>query len=439
VRIHTTLTARLAAIALLVGATMALSGASADAASCATPVEKAACEIIAAKDRANRAAQAWVDAETKLDDLNVRLTTLGDEATALQVEVDAMQVGVEELALQRFLDAGAGAGLFTGLEGPTEQVEAEALGRFATNTAETSIDSYQSAKAELDARLIELDAVRADTEQAKATYDVMRQRALDDVAAYKKAYEKAVKDEQVRRALEAQEAERKRIAKQKAEQDAAEAARVAEVQRQQAAVARPQPGGGGSSNNSGGSSSGGGSSNGGGTGGSGGSSSSGGGTGGGSSGGGGGTVDGGNSGGGSGNSGGSGGAYVADINCPVDGPNAFGDTWGAPRSGGRRHEGVDMISPTGTHLIAVTSGYVQFKQTPLGGSSVWLNGNDGNRYYYAHLSEFEGESRNVERGELIGYVGDSGNARGTPHLHFEVHPGGGAAVNPTPTVRAAGC
>ena len=91
-----------------------------------------------------------------------------------------------------------------------------------------------------------------------------------------------------------------------------------------------------------------------------------------------------------------------------------------------------MLAGTGTPIVAVVSGSVQFKQTNLGGNSVWLSGSDGNRYFFAHLSSFAGSSRSVSQGEVIGYVGDTGNARGTPHLHFEVHPGGGAADQSLP-------
>ena len=93
-----------------------------------------------------------------------------------------------------------------------------------------------------------------------------------------------------------------------------------------------------------------------------------------------------------------------------------------------------MISPGGTPLVAVESGVAQFKQTPLGGNSVWLNGSSGTRYFYAHLSGFEGSSRSVSQGEVIGYVGHTGNTS-VNHLHFEVHPNG-PAVNPYPYVAA---
>jgi murein DD-endopeptidase MepM/ murein hydrolase activator NlpD len=129
---------------------------------------------------------------------------------------------------------------------------------------------------------------------------------------------------------------------------------------------------------------------------------------------------------------------VHGIICPVQGPVAFTDTWGAARSGGRAHKGVDMLSPMGTPTVAPVSGRVEHRGNSLGGLSWHLYGDDGDYYYGTHLSAYENVGAgHVAAGTVIGYVGDSGNAAGTPHLHFEVHPGGGAAVNPYPYVRAA--
>jgi murein DD-endopeptidase MepM/ murein hydrolase activator NlpD len=122
--------------------------------------------------------------------------------------------------------------------------------------------------------------------------------------------------------------------------------------------------------------------------------------------------------------------------CPVPG-SSFGDSWGAPRSGGRRHQGVDMMAGYGTPIYAVVAGSASHSSSSLGGNQIWLRGNDGNTYFYAHLQAYVGGAGAVNAGDMIGKVGDTGNARGTPHLHFEIHPGGGAAVNPYPTVRAA--
>jgi murein DD-endopeptidase MepM/ murein hydrolase activator NlpD len=125
------------------------------------------------------------------------------------------------------------------------------------------------------------------------------------------------------------------------------------------------------------------------------------------------------------------------IVCPIAGPVSFVDSWGAPRSGGRTHQGVDLMSPTGTPNVAVVSGEIRQSVGSLAGISVYLYGDDGHAYWYFHLSAWEGGPRRVAQGEVIGYTGDTGNATGVPHTHFEYHPGGGAAVNPYPLVAEA--
>ena len=131
------------------------------------------------------------------------------------------------------------------------------------------------------------------------------------------------------------------------------------------------------------------------------------------------------------------GAYVSTgIVCPVQGAVSFIDSWGAPRHQGA-HQGVDLMAATGTPNVAVVSGDVTFKEGGTSGLGAYLHGDDGNLYYYFHLSAYEGGARHVSQGEVIGYVGNTGDARYTaPHTHFEIHPGGGAAVNPYPSVAA---
>ncbi len=128
---------------------------------------------------------------------------------------------------------------------------------------------------------------------------------------------------------------------------------------------------------------------------------------------------------------------------PVEGVAArrIADTWGAARSGGRRHEGVDIFAARGTPVRASTRGVVSgVREGGLGGRQVWLIGPAGERHYYAHLEGFApGLQRMdiVEPGDLLGFVGDSGNARGTPpHLHYGIY-GGSGAYNPWPLLQAA--
>ncbi len=119
--------------------------------------------------------------------------------------------------------------------------------------------------------------------------------------------------------------------------------------------------------------------------------------------------------------------------CPIGAPNGFVDSWGFPRSGGRRHQGVDIFAAYGMPLYAVADGtVVRVGSGGLGGLSVWIEDGFGDRFYYAHLSAVAVKTgERVQVGQVVGANGDSGNARGgPPHLHWEYHPGGGAAVNP---------
>jgi LysM repeat protein len=124
--------------------------------------------------------------------------------------------------------------------------------------------------------------------------------------------------------------------------------------------------------------------------------------------------------------------------CPVPGAVFFND-WGFPRSGGRFHEGNDLFADRGTPVVAPVSGVLQVKTGPVGGLQFRLYGEDGVTYIGSHLDSAI-ESGYVTAGTPIGSVGDSGNAIGAnPHLHFEMHPNDGLAVNPYPVLKTAGC
>lgn len=114
--------------------------------------------------------------------------------------------------------------------------------------------------------------------------------------------------------------------------------------------------------------------------------------------------------------------------CPVAGPNSFIDTFGWPRDG-HTHQGIDLISPFGTPIVAAHPGRVEHSSSSSGGLQAFVYGSSGYTFY-AHLSGYSAASGSVGAGTVIGYVGSTGNAGSTNHLHFEYHPGNGAAVNP---------
>ncbi len=146
--------------------------------------------------------------------------------------------------------------------------------------------------------------------------------------------------------------------------------------------------------------------------------------------------------------GGSGGPSIDGIVCPVQGAVAgrdFSNDWGYPRAGGRYHQGNDIFAPRGTPVVAVGAGEVirlnpPSAPTALGGVTVTYRTRDGSQWYNAHLDSIASGIQvgaSVSRGQQIGTVGDSGNARGTsPHLHIGRRYNGGF-VNPWPTISPA--
>lgn len=385
--------------------------------------ERAAREILAARERANAAAQAVFDAQSQLDVLTVELADAEADLAALESEVATLRDDLAESAVRQFIGAGADSlPLFTSAADDTDRLTERVYVGAATGSQLVRTNDYEQAIDELSDARDDLERRRTETEAARESFERLRDQAEAEVVELQRIEEERLRDEAVRLELE-----RQRQAQLDQERRTQEAAAAA-VQRNSAPAG--DTGGG--------------------------------------------ATDSGASGGNAGQSrpepppapdapaepdppdepdapaepdppatptppppspppprsnAGSG------IVCPVAGSHSFADTWGAPRSGGRRHQGVDMIAASGVPLVAVESGRVHFKTNRLGGNVVWLTGASGTKYYYAHLSRWEGSSRSVSQGEVIGYNGSTGNA-GIPHLHFEVHPGGGPAVNPYPYVRA---
>ena len=125
--------------------------------------------------------------------------------------------------------------------------------------------------------------------------------------------------------------------------------------------------------------------------------------------------------------------------CPLDQPRSFIDSWGYARSGGRSHRGTDIMGPRGIPVRAITSGTWNIQRSgPSAGLWAILRGDNGDHYWYMHLdSHTVGSGARVSAGQQVGTNGSTGNATaGAEHVHFELHPGGGSAVNPYALLRS---
>ncbi|HEY0519214.1 MAG TPA: peptidoglycan DD-metalloendopeptidase family protein [Ilumatobacteraceae bacterium] len=381
-----------------------------------TEAQKAAKEIADARERANAAADAFFASESRIDQLDLQQTQLQSEITALEGDVKALQLSVENVAIGRYTRSGStGVPLLTGFQSPEDQVKIDALLEVIYDSSANDFDRLDALNADLADKRSKLADKKDEAVKERANLAKLKDAATAEVQRLKDVEADRLQNEAVRTALIAEQARRKRDADRKtllnapaatlpAPVDSATVVPVAkavddngsdsESPIDSGVATRPSlPTGGGGQTG----------------------------------------------GGGNGNFPGGGNDYGTwpGWTCPTgSAPAPFADTWGAPRSGGRRHQGVDMIGQRGIPVLAVVDGVAEPKTNELGGTTIWLSGVDGHKYYYAHLDRY-GQLGAVTAGTTIGFLGQTGNAQfSIPHLHFEVHPFGGPAVNPYPTVAA---
>ncbi|MEQ1872778.1 MAG: peptidoglycan DD-metalloendopeptidase family protein [Ilumatobacteraceae bacterium] len=310
-----------------------------------------AAEILRVQAKADETAEQWAEVQSRSESLAAEIEVARANVSATTAVFDQLQLAMTQIAVHRFTN-GSGSSIVLQFHVTVDEMQRDALRELALNFGAGDLDNVDAVRSDLQDEQANLEALSAQNTRLLNELAANEVELNEQLVALAKLHEQ-LKDEEVKRAYEAQLA----------------------IKRQEAAKAAAKKATGGTAVNTGGS-------------------------------------------------------WL----CPIAGATAFGDSWGAPRSGGRQHQGVDMMAAFGTPVVAVVSGNVEMKVNSLGGNIVWLRGSDGNAYYYAHLSSWQGNSRSVSAGEVIGYIGATGNTN-TNHLHFEIHPGGGSAVNPYWTVR----
>ena len=385
-----------------------------------TEAEKAAKEIADARERANAAADAYFASESRIDQLTLQEDQLQSEITALEGDVKALQLAVENVAIGRYTRSGStGVPLLTGFKSPEDQIKIDALLEVIYDSSANDFDRFDALNADLADKRSKLADKKDQAEKERANLASLKDAASAEVQRLKDVEADRLQDEAVRTALIAEQARRKRDADRKkllsaptptlpapgdpasgdpttvdtgdATDNGGDSGDLAAPTGAATRPSLPDAGGGQTG------------------------------------------------GGGNGSFPGGGGNDYAGPGwiCPTgSSPAPFADTWGAPRSGGRRHQGVDMIGQRGIPVLAVVDGVAEPKTNVLGGTTIWFSGVDGHNYYYAHLDRY-GQLGSVKAGTTIGFLGQTGNAQfSIAHLHFEIHPYGGPAVNPYPTVAA---
>jgi peptidoglycan LD-endopeptidase LytH len=389
-----------------------------------TEAETAAKEIADARERANAAADAYFASESRIDQLDLQQNQLQSEITALEGDVKALQLAVENVAIGRYTRSGTtGVPLLTGFQAPEDQVKIDALMEVIYDSSANDFDRFDALNTDLADKRQRLADKKDEAVKERANLATLKDAASAEVQRLKDVEADRLQDEAVRTALIAEQARRKRETDRKKLLNApAPTVPTPEdsvpADDDNGASTEVDDNGGDNGGDAGGDApatgaatrpslpdAGGGQTG----------------------------------GGGNGSFPGGGGNDYAGPGwiCPTgSAPAPFGDTWGAPRSGGRRHQGVDMIGQRGIPVLAVVDGVAEPKTNALGGTTVWFSGVDGHKYYYAHLDSY-GKLGTVTAGTTIGFLGQTGNAQfSIPHLHFEIHPFGGPAVNPYPTVAA---